>query len=138
MKITRERLAEISRNFIEVLANANVSDLKGLEALAGKTIPIAGKENEYLAVEFKPSTYGTKAIDASYIIPHEESKVGGGIPLNLKVNSSVGYSMIILKAAENIEGCSQFGSDSFGNIYQSQTNRTTDLKEILDKIRKLA
>ena len=138
MKITRGRLAEICRTFVEVLAIANVSDLKGLEALAGKTFPIAGKENEFLAVEFKPSTYGTKAIDASYTIQHEEGKIERGIPLNVKVNNSVGYSMIILKAAENIEGYSEFGSDSFGNIAQSQTNRTTDLKEILDKIKKLA
>ena len=137
MKITRERLAEISRTFIEVLANANVSDLKSLEALAGKTFSISGKENEYLDVEWKPSTYGTKAIDASYIIHHRDGKIEGGIPLDVKVNNSAGYSMIILKAAENIKEYSPFGSDSFGNIFQSQTNTTTDLNEILDKIRKI-
>ncbi|MFH1711092.1 MAG: hypothetical protein ABH840_02155 [Nanoarchaeota archaeon] len=137
MKITRERLVEICRTFVQVLDIANVSDLKSLEDLAGRTFPIAGKENEFLAVEWRPSTYGTRAIDASYIIQHQEGKIEEGIPLNLKVNPSAGYSMIILKAAENIEGYSQFDLDFFGNIIQSQTNRTTVLKEILDKIRKI-
>jgi len=137
MKITRERLAEICKTFVQVLDLANVSDLKSLEVLAGTTTPIAGKENEYLTINWKPSTYGTRAIDASYVIHHRDGKIEGGIPLNLKVNPSAGYSMIILKAVEIIAGYSQFDSDTFGNIIQSQTTRSIDLKEILDKIGKI-
>jgi hypothetical protein len=128
MKITREKLSEIAGEFLAVLEKEEVKTTRDLESLAGQAIPLVG-ENNYLIVGWRNSNARTMAIDASYIIQHRKGKVEGGIPLNLRINSQLGYSQVIVKVQENIIGYESFAEDTFGNIVQSRILKTTDFND---------
>lgn len=138
MRISREKLSEVSKTFIEILDREWVRNLGDLEALAGQAIPVNGKEQEYLIVGWRPSNLGTRAIDASYTIQHRAKQVGGGIPLDLKMNRLLDYSQIIIKADFTIEDYNHIAEDPFGNIVQARVLDNTDWQRIQEEIRKLS
>lgn len=138
MKISRQKLSEVCRIFLEVLDKEGIANLEGLEALAGQATPIDGKPQDYLIVEWRPSNLGTRAIDASYVIQHERGKLGGGIPLSVKVNRELNYSQLIIKTPSELPGYAPFFQDQFGNLAQARVIRTTDLDKIRKEIKDLS
>ncbi|MBM3233621.1 hypothetical protein FJZ19_00835 [Candidatus Pacearchaeota archaeon] len=137
MKIPRERLTEIARTFLQVLDKEKVRDVRDLERLAGQTIPIDGRDFEYFSVSWRPFNLGTRALDASYIIQHKPNEIGGGIPLCLKINCSLGYSQIIVKTLAEIEGYLVFNEDPFGNKVQMMLVESIELQKAREEIERL-
>ncbi len=136
MKISREKLREIINDFIGILDREKVEDLGGLEMLSGQAIPIKGKEQEYVIVEYQPSNLGTRAIDASYVIQHRPKEVGGGVPLSVKINNQLRYSKIIIKTEGKVDGFTLFFVDNFGNLIQERFFKT-DYQEIKKALNEL-
>tara|TARA_Y100000310_G_scaffold292107_1_gene320589 strand:+ start:421 stop:837 length:417 start_codon:yes stop_codon:yes gene_type:complete len=137
MRISREKLSEVSKTFIDILDKEGVKTLRDLERLVGQAFPVSGKEQEYLVIIHRPSNLGTRAIDASYVIQHKPKQVGGGIPLDLKMNQMLNYSQIIIKTDSEIKGYGPFAKDSFDNIIQGRIIDTINWQEVQEEIKKL-
>ena len=137
MEITRKLLSEYSKYFLDILGKEEVKTVGDLERLAGQTIPVDGRKQDYVSIRFTPSNGGTTAIDASYIVQHRQDEIGGGAPLCLKVNTKLGYSQIMIKTNCEIEGYSPFGKDPFENILQAKIIKSTDWQEIRREIENL-
>jgi hypothetical protein len=141
MKITKDRLREIAETFLRILEKEKAEAFSDLERLAGQAIPVEGREHDCLITEWRPSNWGTKALNIEYIIQHKPGEVGGGIPLNVIINPALAYSQIFLKCCSTIPGYGSFdvsfNLDPFGNLLQAKRLDTVDWKLIQKEIRRL-
>ena len=55
------------------------------------------------------------------------TRLGVGIPIELKINNTLDYSQVIIKANRLIEGYSQFSVDLFENIVQNKILKSSDV-----------
>ena len=137
MIITLDKLGEVSKTFLEILARENVNDMDRLQSLAGQAIPVKGKPLEYVTIEWRPSNLDTSALDASYIIQHAKEDIGGGIPLNVRLNKLLDYTSFIVKAEKEIgEGYNPFLDDGFGNIVQEKIIQGVDWSTVVDEVKR--
>ena len=98
---------------------AGVTDVESLADRLGNKISIPGREREFVELSLRSSNLRTLALDASYIIyPAADGSVGGGIPLDVKVNPTLNYSQFFVKADSAIRGYNKIDRDVFGNHIQ--------------------
>jgi len=137
MKITKDKLKEIAETFLRILEREKAETFRDLERLAGQTIPVEGKEHDYLMVSWRPSNLGTKALNIEYVIQHRPREIEGGIPLNVRINHQLAYSQIILKCCAEIPDYIPFNKDPFDNIMQSKRLMASDWALVQEEIRRL-
>ncbi len=132
MKITEKRIKQVAKNLVELLDEEKVHSAEDLEKLLGKRIFVRGSQLDYVEVAFRPSNFGTSALTISYTAPYVE-----GIPLEIRINSSLNYSQIILKMRRKIEGYSIFERDLYGNMAQNKLIQSANWQDVIKEITKL-
>lgn len=85
------------------------------------------------ALEFslRPSEGGSRAYTLSYISP------GKGIPLEVRMNRTLGYSQVIMKADQVVEGYTPFSSDGRGAIHQARVFDSSEWNVVRDELERL-
>ena len=130
MSICKERLEAIIGNFLEIIEKEEINSTADLEKYFGEKLSIENSD-EYIEIQQTPSNFGTQAHAASYNCP------GKGIPLDIKINKTIGYSVITLKSEDVIPSFLPFTTDSFGNIAQEKNFRHTDFSKIKDELKEM-
>jgi len=113
MKIKKEEFKKAVKRFLETLDKEKISDLRDLEKRLNSRLSITPNEKEFITIENRPSEAGTTAYTVSYVTET-------GIPVEIKVNYSLGYSKIIIKTETEMNGYVPFSMDRFGNIMQTR------------------
>ena len=108
-RITPEYLGEIAKDMLRVLEEEGIVSINTLEKKLGQSFD--AKEGK-IKLESRPSELDTWASTASYVIQ------GKGIPIEVRMNSRLEYSMVIVKTEKKIEGYNPFFYDPRGNIIQ--------------------
>ncbi len=138
MKIKADDIRMFASGFLKILEEQEVKSAQDLERLIGKEFKIEQKESDFLSFTNRPSNLSTMAYTISYIRP------GSGIPIELKINSSLNYSQVIIKTQELIEDYTPFSVDTFENIIQYKLLNSSDIylsiKELiaLSKLKKFS
>lgn len=125
--------------FEEVLTNEKIDRIYEFELLKDVEMKfkIIDSPNDYISLMFRPSSrykeYTTSlALTISYIMP------GHGVPLEVRVNRSEGYSRIILKTnVKLIPGYKIFAIDNFDNIYQDKVLPSAHASQIKEELQNL-
>src|SRR3989344_1816942 len=107
MKISVEKIRIFASGFSKVLEEQEVKSTKDLEKLVGKQFKVKRQIKDFVSFDNRPSNFSTMAYTISYTRP------GVGIPIELKINNTLDYSQVIIKANRLIEGYSQFSVDLF-------------------------
>ena len=76
--------------------------------------------------------FRSTSISLAYIIK------AGGVPLDIRINSSLGYSDIMFKSLDSIKNYDIFEVDCFGNNYQSKRIESSNLSEVRSELEYLA
>jgi len=92
-----------------------------LDNILGKELKIEHQEQDFVAFDNRTSNLGTMAYTLSYI------RQGAGIPIELKINSVLNYSQVILKSQKSLVGYSAFSVDPFENIIQNKVLKSSDI-----------
>ena len=114
MKITREVFHESIDKFLSILEEEGIDSLGDVEKAVGKKFHFSGPLQEYIYIEERPSNLDSTAYTLGY------TKVGLGIPLELKINTQLDYSQIIVKTFFPLQGYNPFMRDMYGNVAQSR------------------
>ena len=123
MKIELPELRIIASDFLEFLNKEEISSIQDLENRLNRKYLIHQKPKDMLSFKLRPSNLGTKTHTISYT--RDET----GIPLEIKINNSLKYSIIILKAQNIIEGYNIFNIDTLGNLVQNKIIPSVDFSE---------
>ncbi len=127
-QITKEQLGGIAKELFDLL-EAQPKPLD-LDAMLDQSFPATGAA--HIFVELRLSQKNTSAYTISYIVP------GLGIPLEVKVNRTLMWSMLIIKADLAPAGYQTFSSDSFGNPMHYKQLDSIDISEISRELNVLA
>jgi hypothetical protein len=133
MKIQRANLKDIAKLFLGTLDEQGVETFEDLVRLEGQAFVMPGDSHHYLPINWKPSNFGTRALDVSYLIAEE----GGGLPICVKINPSLFYSRIFAKCQTSLPDYKVLTKDPTGNIHQTSILDTTDWSEIRKKVEEL-
>lgn len=133
-KVTREYLSKAAGGMLNFLKGQKIESVKDLNNLIEKEFPINKENNEMIMTALRPSELGTKAYTISYIAKGDEKNYNKGVVLDLKINTEMGYSMIILKNQSQLAGYSLFALDPFGNIIQTKRITTIDISKIKSEL----
>ena len=87
---------------------------------------------DFVVLDMGNSARGTSAYLIDYICPGR-----GGIPLEGRINISIEYAEVILKADKIIAGYERWGMDSFGNIRQDKKMLDGGFDDVLREFRRL-
>lgn len=135
MKISKSKLSEIAKSFLEVLEKEEISSLENVKNYPSKRIDKTDKE--FIVGGARPSNLGSIAYRLSYTFNKE------GIPIELVFNEGVGYFQVILKSQDRIPGFRIFPNereqrDKHGNLRQYKPIFCDDLfsgaKKELEKL----
>ena len=138
MKISKTRLREIARNFLAFIDKRKITCTGQLEQLLGERIELERKRPDLIEVSLKPSNNKTQALTISYCIPYRTGRIEGGIPLEVKINQELNYSLVIIKTDSKVRGYEPFKQDYFKNIMQSKKIESADWQDVRAEIAKLA
>jgi len=131
MKITLSDLEEFAKKFLEILDREQFTSTESLRDKVGIIYTYSVNTPDFVSVTLRPSNHETLAHTVSYIRP------GIGIPIELKINTYLRYSQVILKAEKEIKGYSSFSTDSFGNILQYKILNSSELGKSREELRSL-
>lgn len=131
MKITLEYVAQVSSELLNVLNKEKVETTADLEKMVGREIVITsvGDSIEFLK---RLSDSETKAYIVSY------SKRWYGFPIELKINPTLNYSLVILMAETIIEGYKELSIDAYDNIRQCKKFESSDFRFVKEELEKLS
>lgn len=121
MKIYIRDLKKFAAEFLRILEDQKIESTKDLEGLIGQQFRIENQIQDFISFENRPSNLNTMAYTISY------TKPGTGIPIELKINSSLNYSQIIIKAQEVIYSYLPFMIDTFENFIQNKVLDSSDI-----------
>lgn len=126
-------LSRIARRFLETLDNNNVNSNKDLEDRLGQRVPIS----RYDSILFDSKEHNEQSLPSkSYIIDYIRDKTG--IPIELRVNLTAGYSLVIVKVEDLLFDYSPLGNyDGFGNLPQSKVIRPAGLAIAKQELKRL-
>ncbi|HLD05243.1 MAG TPA: hypothetical protein VJG90_06000 [Candidatus Nanoarchaeia archaeon] len=128
MKISSERLNMAVWNFLRVTEEMGIRTTADLEAHLGQRLNVG--ECDHIDFSRRPSNAGTTALTASYFIE------GSGIPIEVRCNSALGYSKVVVKTEKNVIGYTPFAVDPFGNQAQDATLETSEFSNVCELLRK--
>ena len=122
MKIPRTKINESAEVLLSVMER---EDLYNLEPYGEpiRTFTVEDSPDEFIEAQIRPSNAGTVAYTVSYVVE------GVGIPLEVKINSSLGYTKFIVKSSDSFEGYNSFASDG-DNVAQDKTITSCDPSSI--------
>ena len=130
-KINGEDIRRFSEGLLEMMSNRGIASLKDFEDNVGE-YPTR-EVGERVIIETRPSNENTRAHTISYVIE------GLGIPIEIRINPELDYSLIILKkSGELVKGYESFDSDCFGNSIQSRRMEQGTIEVILSELRNLS
>ena len=121
MKIDIKDIRIFALGFLKILEKQEVKSASDLEKLLGKQLKVEHQAQDFVAFDNRPSNLGTMAYTLSYI------RQGVGIPIELKINSVLNYSQVILKSQKSLVGYSAFSVDPFENIIQNKVLKSSDI-----------
>lgn len=135
MRISKSKLSEIAKSFLEVLEREEISSLEDVKNYPSKRIDKT--DEEFIVVGARPSNTGSTAYRLSYTFNK------GGIPIELVFNEQFRYFQVILKSQEEIGGFNIFSKkyqfDEHRNLRQYKAIFCDDLfanaKKELEKLR---
>lgn len=125
MTITKEDLKDILEDFTRVLDMHSLFSLKNLESSVNKNF--TGNMGD-VHITLRPSENNTEILTVSYVV------YGQGIPAEFKINKELGYSIIILKASDEILGYSLFTEDIYNNKARDKVIKSIDLAKIREEL----
>ena len=129
--ISRGQLGTYAHSLLDFLEEKNITQIERLEQMMDAEYAV-GENDEYIHLHQRPSNGGTFTYTISYMV----SEVG--IPIEVKLNSQLGYSQVIVKGDFTLREYEIFARDAFGNKIQNKRVGSTDLSEIREEIRHLA
>ena len=129
--IKKEDIKRFSEGILEIMSDREIDSLENLENNFGE-YPTR-KFGEKVIIETRPSNANTRAHTISYTLE------GLGIPIEIRINPELDYSLIILKkSGELVKGYESFDSDYFGNSIQSRRMKPGTIEVILSELRNLS
>ena len=135
MSVKTNDLKRIVNNFLNLMEKEEVKSMLDYEQ-PEKRFPVPDKPNDYISVEFRPSSNTPIPLTNSPTISYHAG--GGGIPLEVRINSNEGYSRIILKTVEGvIPNYSPFAIDIFDNIGQNKIIKSTDVADVKKELKNI-
>ncbi len=129
MKFYPADIRQVSSELLKTLEKEKVATEEDLERMMGQTIAL--KENNIVDFQKIPSNFGTMAYTVSYIRPKS------GIPLELKINTELDYSQVILKAQTKLEQYKPFTRDGYGNIVQNRLFMPGNFNSAKEELKRL-
>ena len=120
--IERDTLGTVASEILSFLAWKDIRDVADLGSLMGYHHMHGSKDT--IIVERRPSDQGTTARVVSYVIPNI------GIPLELRANDTLCYTMLIAKGDFELPDYESFEMDPYGNIIQSKRILSTEIHQI--------
>lgn len=124
MLISKLHLKKYIENFLEVLNRENILSIFDIEKKLNERFEVQEDSTHFVSIGLIPSNLGTGAYTISYNVTLV------GIPVEIKLNQELRYSMIIVKSSEEIYGYSIFAQDPNKNLVQNKVMDTTDLTKI--------
>ncbi|MEK6906585.1 MAG: hypothetical protein AABW81_03115 [Nanoarchaeota archaeon] len=133
MKISSTDLKKISREFLTVLEAENIQTVGDLDSRVGTSVLINDSEKYKSHVSFarKDSIHDTFAYVVSYNSPDY------GMALEVKINTALKYSKVILKLDGVLNGYKPYFTDRIGNRFQMKRIDCFCPKEVMKELRKL-
>lgn len=132
MEIYSDELREFSRTLLSLLDREGIISTEDLVKKPLATFFLNTDIRDYVEFFIRPSNLGTTAHTVSYI------RMGRGIPIELRVNKELGYSQIIVKAHELVEGYTIFSLDVYGNFAQNKLIPSIDFSLVIWELEKLS
>jgi hypothetical protein len=126
-----DRLKENSIRIIEFLNKNNITKTRDLERLLNQQFEINEKTKEHIAIEMRPSNFGSLVYDISYI------QQGAGILIDIKINKEFDYTSFIIKGKFLLPDYQRFALDARDNIIQSKNINTASMKRIRQELKNL-
>jgi hypothetical protein len=80
-----------------------------------------------ITASLNPSEEGTEAYTISYVAEGNPGNPNKGVVLDLKINTQLNYSKIILKNQHYLRGYTPFRRDPFYNLIQTKTINSTKI-----------
>jgi len=131
MQITKKDISGMARALLDFINGENISDVRHLYSRFGR-VPVRGvPDEEFLEIDSRPSEQGTSAFTISYC------SLGNGIPIELRINPSLSYLMVIVKSGELFDGYNGFLIDTAGNTIQERTIPLTDFSIVRSALEEL-
>ena len=132
MKIKQEIFHEVLNKFLSKLQERGIKSLEDIKRAVGKKFDFPGPLQEYVSIEERPSNMGTTAYSLIY------SKIGMGIPVEIRINAQLNYSRIFIKTNYDVKGYNPFMTDQFENIAKTKIFlHCKDLSILLGELEKL-
>ena len=128
MSITLGRLRKSTLAVLKFINEKNIAVPDDIRRHLGTVFPV---EEDIIEVRLTQSQGLTLAYRISYCIKLE------GIPVELRVNGSEEYSMIILKAENNVLGYEAFATDPLRHVIQSKTLPTSNMTDIKGELERI-
>ena len=122
MKIPRTKINESAEVLLSVMEREDLYNLELYRAPL-RTFTVEDSPDEFIEAQIRLSNAGTVAYTVSYVVE------GVGIPLEVKINSSLGYTKFIVKSSDSFEGYNSFVSDG-DNVTQDKTITSCDPSSI--------
>lgn len=119
-QISKSDLRDIAKQFLEFIDKEKIYSLEDLNQKDGERFDLDTITGDFIEIELRPSKSKTPASTISYIIP----KIG--IPLEVRMNASENYSVVIVKNSAMFEGYLKLASDKYGNIIQDKFIETIE------------
>jgi hypothetical protein len=117
-------LKRIVKDFLKIMERDEVVGLLEYEQPEKKFF-IEGRQDEYVSVDFRPSSRSKKAYAKSPMLSYVGSN--GVIVLEVRINSYEKYSRIMFRTTFLVPGYEQFAVDEFGNTVQDKKIESTDI-----------
>lgn len=128
MKISKQDLELRAHRLLKLLEDEGIDSIEDLEDKVLKNLRVKISLTEEISFILSPSNNNTSAYTISYGVDNV------GTPLEIKMNSALNYTKIILKSIHHFRGYSPFHMDLYNNIMQQITIPHTNLSKIKEKI----
>ncbi len=135
MKFRKADIAKVARETLGFFEDQNIVSQSSFDEMIGHNYFF--DTEKFIEIRLADSNLRTESITCEYWIK------GSGNPLNIKINASLGYYLVILKSVDSIEGYERFSElidvkDTFGNVPQCKLVKSADVKDIKSDLESLA
>jgi len=128
--ITKEEVSKIAKIVLKFLDDNKVKSAYDLGDLLAMTFDFADPEGQ-ISIITTPSNYDTEAYKVSYTTKE-------GIPLEIVMNSDLGYSQVICKGKFMLPGYEPFAADALGNVVQAKKLNSVGIWQVKAELEELA
>jgi len=133
MRFPITAIKKTARSFLETLDREKIFATGDLEANLNQIFTSVGDPLDSVILTLRPSNAGT----AAYTISYTRSGTAD-IPIELKINPSLDYTQVILKAGEIVGSYEPFAIDLYDNIAQARKMESSDLSHAREELKRLS